>query len=88
MAVLSQPSVKLGRREKRDLRCREQPTVNFAYNDTRRGIRKVSLFAKCPYTCTCTRSLIIIMGTGRIDFALGMEILSLFANCRYIRSRY
>ena len=24
-------------------------TVNFANNDIRRGIRKVSLFAKCPY---------------------------------------
>ena len=32
-------------------------TVNFAYNDTRRGIKKVSLFAKCRHT----RSLIIIM---------------------------
>ena len=32
-------------------------TVNFAYNNNRRGTRKVSLFAKCPYT----RSLIIIM---------------------------
>ena len=31
-------------------------TVNFAYNDTRPGIRKVSLFAKCRYT----RSLIIM----------------------------
>ena len=30
-------------------------TVNFAYNDTQRGIRKVSLFAKC---CD-TRSLIM-----------------------------
>ena len=38
---------------------------------------------KCPYT----RSLIICI-TVRWDFALGMEILSLFANCRYIRSRY
>ena len=52
-------------------------TVNFAYNNTRPGIRKVSLFAKCRY-----------MHTGRMDFALGMEILSLFANCRYIRCRY
>ena len=58
-------------------------TVNFAYNDTRRGIKKVSLFAKCRYT----RSLIICIPVGW-DFALGMEILSLFANCRYIRSRY
>ena len=30
-------------------------TVNFAYNDTQRDIKKVSLFAKCRYT----RSLII-----------------------------
>ena len=29
--------------------------VNFAYNDTRRGIRKVSLLVKCRYT----RSLIV-----------------------------
>ena len=58
-------------------------TVNFAYNDTRRGIRKVALFAKCRYT----RSLILCITVGW-DFALGMEILSLFANCRYIRSRY
>ena len=65
-------------------------TVNFGYNNTRRGIRKVSLFAKCRYT----RSLIIYIYvlqllnlrthffiTVRWDFALGMEILSLFANC-------
>ena len=58
-------------------------TVNFAYNNTRRGIRKVSLFTMCRYT----RSLIICITVGW-DFALGMEILSLFANCRYIRSRY
>ena len=58
-------------------------TVNFAYNDTRRGIKKVSLFAKCRYT----QSLIICITVGW-DFALGMEIMSLFANCRYIRSRY
>ena len=57
-------------------------TVNFVYTDTRRGIRKVSLFAKCRYT----RSPIICTTVGW-DFALGMEILSLFANCRYIRSR-
>ena len=37
--------------------CTDTHTVNFAYNDTRRGIRKVSLFAKCRYT----RSPIIIM---------------------------
>ena len=36
------------------------PTVNFAYNDTRRGIKKVSLFAKCRYT----RSLIIMYYSG------------------------
>ena len=35
-------------------------TVNFAYNDTRRGIKKVSLFAKCRYT----RSLIIMYHSG------------------------
>ena len=58
-------------------------TVTFAYNDTRRGIKKVSLFAKCCYT----RSLIICIIVGW-DFDLGMEILSLFANCRYVRSRY
>ena len=51
-------------------------TANFAYNDTQRGIRKVFLFAKCP----CTQRLIIHI-TVRWDFALGMEILSLFANC-------
>ena len=58
-------------------------TVNVAYNDTRRGI------AKCPYS----RSVVIpevslLCVTVGWDFALGMEILSLFANCRYIRSRY
>ena len=41
-------------------------TVNFVYNDTRRGIKKVSLFAKCPYT----RSLIICITVGR-DFGSG-----------------
>ena len=51
-------------------------TVSFAYNDTRQGIRKVSLFAKCRYT----RSIIIcITVTSRWDFSLGMGILSLFA---------
>ena len=35
-------------------------TVNLAYNDTRRGIKKVSLFAKCPYT----RSLIVCIQSG------------------------
>ena len=35
--------------------CMVDCTVNFAYNDIRRGIKKVSLFAKCRYT----RSLII-----------------------------
>ena len=49
-------------------------TVNFAYNDTRRGIRKVSLFVKCRYP----RSLIICITVGW-DFALGMEF------CRYSR---
>ena len=60
-------------------------TVSFAYNDSRRGIRNVSFSAKFPYT----RSLLLCI-TARWDlhFALGMEILSLFANCRYIRSRY
>ena len=58
-------------------------TVNFAYNDTRRSIKKVSIFAKCRYT----RSLIICITVGR-DFVLGMKMLPLFANCRYIRSRY
>ena len=61
----------------------EVHTVNFAYNDTRRGIKKVSLFAKCRHT----RSLIVFI-TVRREFALGMEMLSLFANCRYIRCRY
>ena len=60
--------------------CKKKYTVNFAYSDTRRGIKKVSLFAKCRYT----RSLIICITVGR-DFALGMEMLSVFANCRYIR---
>ena len=45
-------------------------TVNFAYNDTRRGIKNVSLFAKCR----CTRSLIICITVGW-DYALGIEIL-------------
>ena len=36
-------------------------TVNFAYNDTRRGVKKVSLFAKCRYT----QSLIICSTVGR-----------------------
>ena len=58
-------------------------TVNFAYNDTRRGIRKVPLFTKCRYI----RSLIVCVTVGWY-FALGMKIMSLFANCRYIRSRY
>ena len=58
-------------------------TVNLAYNDTRRGIKKVSLFAKCRYT----RSLIICITVGW-NFAPGMDIPSLFANCRYMRSRY
>ena len=31
-------------------------TVNFAYNDTRRGIKKVSLFAKCRYTRSSSSS--------------------------------
>ena len=35
-------------------------TVNLAYNDTRRGIKNVSLFAKCRYT----RSLIIMYYSG------------------------
>ena len=35
-------------------------TVNFAYNDTRRGIKKVSLLAKCRYN----RSLIIMYYSG------------------------
>ena len=36
-------------------------TVNFAHNDTRRrGIKKVSLFAKCRYT----RSLIVMYYSG------------------------
>ena len=45
---------------------------------------------KCPYSrkCPYTRSLIILCVTVRWDFALGMEILSLFANCRHIRSRH
>ena len=58
-------------------------TVNFAYNDTRLDIRKMSFFVNCPYT----RSLYICI-TVRWDFALGMEILSLFTNCGYIRSRF
>ena len=45
---------------------------------------------KCPYS----RSVVIPEVpsydciTVGWDFALGMEILSLFANCHYIRSRY
>ena len=48
--------------------------VNFAYNDTRRGIRKVSLFAKCP----CTKSLIICI---QVDGTL----LWAWKFCRYSR---
>ena len=44
-------------------------TVNFAYNDTRRGINKVSLFAKCRYT----RSLIIMYYSG-----MGLFIIIIF----------
>ena len=50
------------RRARTDIKmnCHSWPTsihtVNFAYNDTQRGIKKVSLFAKCRYT----RSLIIM----------------------------
>ena len=69
--------------ERVDKKMQKYATVNFAYNDTLRGIKKVSLFAKCRYT----RSLIICITVGW-EFALGMEILSLFTNCRYTRSRY
>ena len=48
--------------------------VNFAYNDTRRGIRKVSLFAKCRYT----RSLIICI---QVEWTL----LWAWEFCRYSR---
>ena len=49
-------------------------TVNFAYNDTRRGIRKVSLFVKCRYT----RSLIICaQWDGTLPWA--------WKSCRYSR---
>ena len=41
------------------------------------GLSEVSLYTDV--------SLCITVGW---DFALGMETLSLFANCRYIRSRY
>ena len=44
-------------------------TVNFPYNDTRRGIKKVFLFAKCCYNST--RSLIICITMGW-HFALGI----------------
>ena len=50
-------------------------TVNFAYNDNRRGIKKVSLFAKCRYT----RSLIIIM------YYSGMGLCSGHGNSVVIR---
>ena len=50
-----------------------RPTVNFAYNDTRRGIKKVSLFAKCRYT----RSLIM--------YSSGMGLCSGHGNFVVIR---
>ena len=58
-------------------------TVNFAYNDTRRASKK------CPYLQNVvTPEVSLLCITVGWDFALGMEILSLFGNCRYIRSRY
>ena len=47
-------------------------TINFAYNDTRRGIKKVSLFAKCRYTRSLIIIIILCIKVGR-DFALGMD---------------
>ena len=49
-------------------------TVNFAYNDTRRGIRKVSLVAKCRYT----RSPIYVL-------QLDGTLLRAWKFCRYSR---
>ena len=62
-AAVTLPTPQTGMQEAKNAttKTRKTPshsrTVNFACNDTRRGIRKVSLFAKCPYT----RSLIVIM---------------------------
>ena len=44
-------------------------SLYYAYNDTRRGIKKVFLFAKCCYNST--RSLIICITMGW-HFALGI----------------
>ena len=57
--------------------------VNFDVQSTSLITTLGGASEKCPYT----RSLILCITVGW-DFALGMEILSLFANCRYIRSRY
>ena len=48
-------------------------TVNFVYNDTRRGIRKVSFFAKWRYI----RSLVILQLDG--------TLLWVWEFCRYSR---
>ena len=43
---------------------------------------------KCPYSRIVVIPEVSLCITVEKDFALGMEMLSLFANCRYIRSRY
>ena len=45
---------------------------------------------KCPYSRSVVIPEVPLYDCITVgwDFALGMEILSLFANCRYIRSRY
>ena len=54
---------------------------------------RVTTLGGASEKCRYSQSVVIpevslLCETVRLDFALGMEILSLFANCRYIRSRY
>ena len=85
----SSNSLRIIRRTKLKLRLKlllskwsKLTTVNFAYNDTWRASEK------CPYSRSVVIPDVSYTYTVGLDFALGMEILSLFANCRYIHSRY